>query len=132
MIKNVLLILVFIISFTSCDYFVLKEGRVIDYKTGIPIENVKITIQHKIKYTDKLGCYKFNLNSPSELTMVVEKDGYKPFIMKFKEGSELIYKVENKMDKTEYPNGYKVVVPHNSTYFERIYPDSIIIKLERK
>lgn len=57
------------------------KSKIVDYKTGIPLENAKITIPDLgyTTYSDSEGAFKLNINIQDKTVLFVEKDGYKTF-----------------------------------------------------
>jgi hypothetical protein len=125
--KKVFLISIISILFISCDSFVHINAKVVDCTTGEPIKNARITIWRHELYTDSLGNFSDETNTgrPTEIRMRIEKQGYKPFVIRYEEGKENYYFVKNIYGKIN--NIYQKL---NSTSFE-ITKDSIKIKLEK-
>ncbi len=57
------------------------KNRVVDYKSGAPLENAKITIPDLgyTTYTDSNGAFSLNISAQDKTVLFVEKDGYKTF-----------------------------------------------------
>jgi hypothetical protein len=129
--KKILFILAISTLLISCDHFVNIKGKIVDYGSGKPIRNAKITIWHKELYSDSLGCFSYERNTGRsiEIKMRVEKQGYKPFVIRYKKGKENYYFIKNSFVKN--PKKYILSsISTNSTSFN-ILKDSINIKLER-
>lgn len=87
--KILLLTILFLINFANCEVISGKinhddinyQNKIVDYKTGLPIENAKITIPdfNYTTYTNSDGAFKLNADIYNKTVLFVEKDGYKTF-----------------------------------------------------
>lgn len=80
--KEILLLVFFLLLFSSCDTFFHVNGIVVDSETLQPIANVKIQVKGvSTFYTDSLGQYKIDrsfLGTAIKVELLVEKSGYYP------------------------------------------------------
>jgi hypothetical protein len=84
--KLLLLLILIIFAFTACkkdeveELKILLEGIVTDFKTGQPLDNVKIKVQTDDKMlidsTDENGYFKIGKLNPGEYLLVFTKQGY--------------------------------------------------------
>ena len=65
---------------TDYEIFARIEGTVTDYQTGIPLENVSITLSPSgiSTQTDADGFYQFSDLDVQQYTLTVQKSGYQP------------------------------------------------------
>lgn len=65
---------------TDYEIFARIEGTVTDYQTGIPLENVSITLSPSgiSTQTDTDGFYQFSDLDVQQYTLTVQKSGYQP------------------------------------------------------
>lgn len=107
-IKTIILGLLIVVSFVSCDCIVHRSGRVYDSETKLPIKDVKVHIVNADEideYTDSLGYFEvrklsggFYCNGDMKLTF--DKEGYNT-IVKFIESpsDSIIYLTPDKNKK---------------------------------
>lgn len=86
--RNVLrctLAMLLLVCLTGCDstdyeIFAKIQGTVTDYQTGIPLENVSITLSPSgiSTQTDADGFYQFSDLDVQQYTLTVQKSGYQP------------------------------------------------------
>jgi ABC-2 type transport system ATP-binding protein len=89
--KKILLLMICQILFSACYADVISgkinhndmnyKNKIIDSKTGQPIDRAKITIPeiNFTTYTDSNGFFKLNVDVNDQMIMFVEHDGYKVF-----------------------------------------------------
>lgn len=83
--KAILLGLLFIVCFVTCDCFMLIKGKVIDSETKLPIKDVKIiaTERPKSVFTDSLGYFEFIIHGCIDIKLSFEKEGYNTITKEF-------------------------------------------------
>ncbi len=83
-IKTIILGLLIVVFFVSCDCVVHRRGRVYDSETKLPVKDVKVHIvnaKERDEYTDSLGYFEVRKLSGGfycngDMTLSFEKDGY--------------------------------------------------------
>lgn len=114
--KKTTIILSFLALFVSCDYYIHKEGKVIDNETNKPIANAEISYLDgaKISQTDDKGYFEVRkiggIRLSSSQKIRITKQGYKPFEMAITSKSKSVsYKATKQLewhdfDKPLYPD----------------------------
>jgi len=87
--KLFLLIMLFSLNFVSAEVISGKinhddikyQNRIVDYKTGLALENAKITIPslNYTTYSNSEGVFRLNADIVDKTVLFVEKEGYKTF-----------------------------------------------------
>ncbi|HHT23461.1 MAG TPA: carboxypeptidase-like regulatory domain-containing protein [Bacteroidales bacterium] len=106
-VKYLFVILIALI-FTSCDYYLHMEGKVVDAVTLQPIKNAQVYFVKKTDstLTDDNGYFEVSEIGgirKSNPKVLIKADGYKPFEMEvFIKNSSIIYSVKSETEWVEY------------------------------
>jgi hypothetical protein len=139
-------IILFVLTFASCDCVTKVNGKVLDKATGKPIDrvNVKLSSGTASTSTDELGL--FDLAEVTgfckETVIQVFTPGYLPFQLKIKkESNQTIYSVKSELywkefDKPYYPDSTNEKTFTTGIWFDRwsqdfAFKDSLIIYLTK-
>lgn len=87
--KLFLLMILFLLNFANCEVIsgsinhddINYQNKIVDYASGIGLENAKITIPNinYTTYSNADGTFKLNADINDKTVLFVEKDGYKTF-----------------------------------------------------
>ena len=89
-----------------------QEGRVLDDRTGEPIQDATILFEKKEYKTDKDGSFDIHFRTllpPWKYELTVTKDQYRPaHIIMDSDGDEELYRVTRRTDEGRYSNNFKI------------------------